>query len=173
MFASFRIEVIVCCRFNLGGHCKLCGSKDSLPMQGDKRHWYHVACMALNSFIVPESRLKFGTRLISIENPQKGSDSQQDLGPCSICTKSEGLIYNCSMMTPKEFESQSTIECSRASKCNVRFHPLCAFFVDTFYQRQGRCSSSNLLKRLSLERHYPSFVQDALQATWYKFLNLG
>lgn len=120
------------CKFDsyIGGHCKLCGGKDTLPMQGEKRYWYHVACMALNAFLVPESRVKFGTKFISIEQPQKSTENQHEPLPCSICSKSEGLIYNCTMMAPKEFESQSTIECSGTSKCNIRFHPICAYFVE-------------------------------------------
>lgn len=119
------------CRWtvNLVGHCKLCGSKDLLPMQGEKRNWYHLACLALNSFMVSETRLKFDSRFVTLEPVSKVSGQGEEALPCSICNRSEGLIYPCSFSSAKEFESQSTVEGTQTSKCNSRFHPLCAYFV--------------------------------------------
>lgn len=86
--------------------------------------------MGLNAFMVPETRIKFTPKVISIEQPSKSPEHPHEPTPCVICNKNDGLIYNCSMTIPKEFESQSTIECTGNTKCGVRFHPLCAYFVD-------------------------------------------
>jgi PHD-zinc-finger like domain len=122
--------VTVDLKITLVGNCRLCGSKDLLPMQGEKRNWYHMACLALNTFMVSEARLKFDSRFVTIEPASNESTIAEEALPCTICGKSEGLIHTCSFASVKEFESQSTVEGTQTSKCNSRFHPLCAYFVD-------------------------------------------
>jgi len=95
-------------------------------MQMGNNSWYHVTCMAMNSLLIPERFIKILAESISID-PVYFKEHANQL-ECSICCKSDGLVYPCGNFRV-ERDSESTSE-GMSSNCQLAFHPLCAYLVN-------------------------------------------
>ena len=89
------------------------------------KNWYHVLCLGLNAIMAPKANKEEQEEQNS---PRNGNQKGRMEELCVICKKPGDLI-GCSGSTEDQSQSSSHSTSFKDHKCDVKMHPICAFFV--------------------------------------------